>query len=256
MPETATYVYCVVHRTRRPAASRVPRGVPGGGPVQLGRISPALWLVHAGVPLDEYAAERIQARLQDLDWVSEIAVAHEAVVERFVRVTGATVVPMKLFTLFSSPARAVAEMASRRRQLDSVVRRIRGTAEWGVRIARRAQPQPAAAGRPESGTAFLAAKKQVRDEARRHSIEAAGAAEQTMSTLDRIAKASRRQPVPPEASSPPLLDAAFLVTSTKTHRFKQAVRHAAERCRAVGAELTLTGPWPAYNFVAAEDQSR
>jgi hypothetical protein len=146
-------------------------------------------------------------------------------------------------------------MAGRRRHLDSVVRRIRGAAEWGVRIARGAPPDPAALSQPLSGTAFLAAKKQARDAARRHSIAATDAADRTMAVLDRIAKASRRQPIPPQASSPPLLDAAFLVAAGRTNRFKLAVRREAERCRAAGAELTLTGPWPAYNFIAAEGQS-
>ena len=168
MSGTATYVYCVVHRAARPPATRMPAGIPGASPPAIDSIARGLWLVSAAVPLAEYAEQEIERRLQDLEWVSGIALAHEAVVERFSRATAATVIPMKLFTIFTSPARALEEMRRRRPQLESVAKRIRGAEEWGVRIARRSGEAPAAGaasgpsdvaqGRPAaSGTAFLAA---------------------------------------------------------------------------------------------------
>ena len=258
MPGTATYVYCVVRRDRRPAAARLPAGVPAASAPGVVEVSGKWWLVSAEVPLSEYAPDQIQKRLQDLDWVSRIALGHEAVVERFNRLTDATVIPMKLFTMFSGPERARAEMLASRKRLDSVAKRIHGSEEWGIRIARRsapAVPRKPPAQRVSTGAAFLAAKKQARDEARQESAAATEAAEHALVALARLAKDTRRQGAPEGAVTPPLLDVAFLVPSSRRAQFKAAANREAERCRRGGADLTLTGPWPVYNFVQAEGES-
>ncbi|HEX6974258.1 MAG TPA: GvpL/GvpF family gas vesicle protein, partial [Vicinamibacterales bacterium] len=104
--------------------------------------------------------------------------------------------------------------------------------------------------RANSGAAFLAAKKQARDDARAALLASAEAADEAFHLLASAARATRRREGEPQgAASPPLLDAAFLVPSTSIARFKAAARRAAARCADAGAELTLTGPWPAYNFV-------
>lgn len=256
MSGSGTYVYCVVHRGTRPPAARMPPGIAGGSTPAIDPIARGLWLVSAPVPLAEYAEDEIQRRLHDLEWVSRIALAHEAVVERFSRATGATVIPMKLFTIFSSLARALGEMRRRRPQLESVARRIRGTEEWGVRIARQSGSSSTSSpvSRPaRSGTAFLAAKRRARDEAQARAAASIEAAEHAFVVLGRFARETKRQEPPAGATSPPLLDAALLVPSSRKLRFKAAVNREARRCREAGADLTLTGPWPAYNFIQSPD---
>ena len=76
------------------------RGLPGAEPPRLLDAGEQLWLVVATAPVAQYGAAPIERRLQDLDWVSRCAMAHEAVVEDAAR--SGPVVPMKLFTLFSS----------------------------------------------------------------------------------------------------------------------------------------------------------
>ena len=56
----------------------------------------------------------------------------------------------------------------------------------------------------------------------------------------------RREPVSP---SPLLLDGAFLVRITDAEGFEEAVARWAGRLRESACELTLTGPWPPYNFL-------
>jgi hypothetical protein len=53
---------------------------------------------------------------------------------------------------------------------------------------------------------------------------------------------------------PPLLDAAFLVPVRRRARFRALAERAAEDVLQRGGRLTLTGPWPAYNFVSAAGQ--
>jgi hypothetical protein len=100
------------------------------------------------------------------------------------------------------------------------------------------------------GAAFLAAKKRARDDARDAAREAVAAAESAYELLAPFSKlARRRTDAPPSAATPPLLDAAFLVPADRKARFRAAAKRAATSCRVAGVELTLSGPWPAYNFV-------
>jgi hypothetical protein len=52
--------------------------------------------------------------------------------------------------------------------------------------------------------------------------------------------------------SPPLLDAAFLVPAGRRARFTSMARRLAGGSAKTGAQMTLTGPWPAYNFIQNE----
>jgi len=47
-----------------------------------------------------------------------------------------------------------------------------------------------------------------------------------------------------------LLDAAFLLPRRKARAFQAAVRAEAKRLSGRDYQLTLSGPWPAYTFVA------
>jgi hypothetical protein len=225
-------------------------GVPGARRARLLALGRAAWAVAATVPLATYGPGQLDGRLQDLEWVSRVALGHEEVVEQLARMRGATVVPLKVFTLFSDDERAVLELDGSRRQWLEAIRRIKGCTEWGVRVTgRSAAPAPGSRPRPISGVAFLTAKKRALDSARLQSAAAATAADRAFAALARVARESRRRAAPSQAVRPPLLDAAFLVPESGRRRFEAAVARAAAACAEAEAELTLTGPWPAYNFV-------
>jgi len=256
---TAVYLYCVVRSVRRPAASRVPPGLPGGSPPEPQRIAPSLFAVVSYVPLDTYGPPHLEPQLRDLDWVSAIAVAHEAVVEHFARGRAATVVPMKLFTMFSSLDKALDDVGGRRGTIERVMRRIGGCEEWGVRVTRApGTAAPAAGGngsRPASGAAFLLARKQARDAAAAGRAALVECADEVFERLRRRAKDARRRDRASEpGGNPPVLDAAFLVPSGRLSSFKAEARRQAAAVARAGAEMTLSGPWPAYNFVAAVEE--
>lgn len=254
MGNTVVYVYCIIKSTARPSTRRVPKGLPGGTAPSVATLGGGLWLIAADVPLDTYGPGRLDAALRDMEWVGAVAMAHEAVVEHFSRATGATVIPAKLFTMFSTLDRAVADTRARRRGIAAAARRIAGCEEWGVRVVRERAGAP---GRspvqgPATGAAFLAAKKRARDDKIESARAAAAAALAAFDTLSRVARDSRRRDDEPGAAvSPPLLDAAFLVPTARLARFKAAARRAARECGGAGASMTLTGPWPAYNFIQA-----
>ena len=253
---TATYLYCLVQSARRLSVARVPRGLPGATPAVPAPLAERLWVVHSEVPLDQYGPGPLEASLKDLDWVSRIALAHEAVVEHFTALPGATVIPMKLFTMFSNVERALAGMRGQRAELTRVFARLEGCEEWGVRVLRSERQKPAtAAAQPSTGTAFLAARKQARDDTRRAMLAAATAADAVYASLAEIAAEHRRRTSEAPGVVAPLLDAAFLVPTRRRARFQSAAQKVARQVSETGAQMTLTGPWPPYNFVGSLDET-
>lgn len=251
----ATYVYCLVRNAAPPSLDGVPEGLPQTAPVRLLPLDGDLWLVVADAPLPEYGGERIESRLSDLDWVSERALAHERIVEHFA--AAGPVLPMKLFTLFHGDERAVAHLRERREEIEQVLDHIAGRVEWGVRILfredmarQRAVTEAGAGERPASGTGFLLRKKAEKESARDLAARVRAEVDRAWEELARQAvDARRREPVPGEAGARLLLDAAFLVPSGDGADFEAEVRRLAERLAGEACEVTLTGPWPPYNFL-------
>jgi hypothetical protein len=210
--------------------------------------------VVSDVPLSRYGTESLEAQLRDINWVADVGVRHEAVIERLAATAGATVLPMKLFTMFSTAERAVADLRGRRREIAAILRRVRGCQEWGVRVTRIAAAASQKASTPAAtGTAFLAAKKRVRDAVQDRLTRSSAAAEAAFTSLSRHARAAVRREAPHGAVAPPILDAAFLVTAASRRRFQAAAKRADAQCRSAGAALAVTGPWPPYNFISATD---
>ena len=253
---TATYLYCLVKAAKTPSVAQAPDGVPGAGAPDAILVTPALWMVAADVPTDLYTGPGLEHALVDLDRVGRIALGHEAVVEHFAKQSTHTVIPLKLFTMFSSREKAAADIRARKAAIERTMKRIAGAEEWGVRVfpADRSPATSVPADAPAiSGAAFLAAKKQARDVARTARLAAAEAATHVFTRLSAIARdAHQRVDAPATAATPPLLDAAFLVPAEKRAAFQKAAQREAEACQRAGAELALTGPWPAYHFAVAD----
>src|SRR5689334_8625125 len=127
-----TYVYCVVANRARPRLVRRARRLPGMGPVRLLDVERGLFLAVADAPLARYGAEAINRGLGNLDWVSRAALAHQAVIESFAAATA--VLPMKLFTIFTSDERALAHVRGARARIAAAVGRVANQQEWGVRV--------------------------------------------------------------------------------------------------------------------------
>lgn len=253
-PDAAIYLYCLVQAAGRPSLAGVPRGLPGLGPLRVIPAGEGLWLVAAPAPLAQYDGAQIERHLRDLDWVALRGAAHARVVEHFAR--RLTTLPMRLFTLFSGEERAVSHVRRAEGRVRRALGRVDGCREWGVRVrldpalARRhgaPSARPAAARR--SGTHFLLAKKEERDVARALVREGRAAVETAFETLSELAEGIRRRPAAELEGSRVVLDAAVLVPARQVARFKRTVRQSAAALAARGYRLTLTGPWPAYNFV-------
>jgi hypothetical protein len=251
-----TYLYCLVRGARKPAVRRGAGGLPGAGAVRALDAGEALWLIATDVNEREYDERAIAAGLQDLEWVSARAVGHEAVIERFL--AAPAVLPMQLFTMFKTDARALEYVARNRRRIDRLLDRIAGHVEWGVRLTWDEQAARAAveeAHRPRGaagGAAYLARKRDLHDVKRKQLADARAIATRVFKDLSRQATDAVRRTSTEQAApgSRLLLDAAFLVPAKRAGAFKTALRRQAGNLESSGLAVALTGPWPAYNFIA------
>ena len=259
MSKTAVYVFCVIAAARRPRVPAKTRPLPDLGPVRILDVDGGTYLVVADAPLSRYSEDAINRGLADLEWVSRAAVAHESVIESFVDQTA--ILPMKLFTIFTSDARALEHIARQRTRIASLVKRVANHQEWGVRLvldraaAERASAsigkRRAAAPAGASGAAYLTRKKAQRDAA----VELASRARDIVAGLyDRLearSKLAKRRAASelPVKGGPLLLDAAFLVPKGRAASFKALAAREARTLAKQGYAMAVSGPWPPYTFV-------
>jgi len=248
---TLSYVFCLVRSARRPTLRGSTDGMPGGGGLRAIEVGGGLWAIVQSVPGAEYGEAALARDLQNLDWVGPRAIAHERVIESFL--SAAALLPMQLFTLFTSDDRVVDHVRSDRARIGRILKRIEKKVEWGVRLTwnERAALEKAASKTVRTGTEFLTRKRDVLDVSRKRLAEARTAANRIYKAIDRQAAASQRRTSLERAApgSRLLLDAAFLVPVAKSGAFKTAVREQTRALRGTGIETSVTGPWPAYNFI-------
>lgn len=251
MSATLSYVFCLVRSARRPTLRGTTDGMPGGGGLRAIEVGEGLWAIVESVPGAEYGEAALERGLQKIDWVGPRAIAHERVIESFL--SAAALLPMQLFTLFTSDDRVVEHVRSDRARIGRILKRIEKKVEWGVRLTWNEQAAfEKASSRPvRTGTEFLARKRDVLDVSRKRLAEARTAANRVYKAIDRQAAASQRRTSLERATpgSRLLLDAAFLVPVAKSGAFKTAVREQTRALRGTGIETSVTGPWPAYNFI-------
>jgi hypothetical protein len=253
---SAVYLYGLLKSAKPVDVTKAPAGLAGVSKPRVIDAGGGWSLLVADAPLKLYDVAVIDAKLRDLDWVSARAGEHDAVLEYMLGV--GTVVPAPLFTLFSSEARAMADIEKRRRSLDRVAERIAGCEEWSLRIlldekrarARAEAPLPK---KKVSGTAFLERKKAIEDTRRKTGIRGAVEAEELFASLSKLAKKAVRRPAPNrDLAARVFLDAVFLVPQKAVTKLKTAVGKVAPGLVDEGFDITLSGPWPAYSFIGSK----
>lgn len=246
---SATYVFALVAHRHRPVLPRTLPLLPQGTRPALLAVKPRWWLVVCDVPLSTYGTESLERRMSDLEWISTVALAHEAVVEAFLSVDA--LLPLKLFTIFSTPARAAQHFLEREAQLAGVVDRVANADEWGVRLAVRprsradARPAPAV---PSGGAGYLQGKKARYQAAASRQVRVRELATELFDSLSGLSS-DARQRRDARTQGALVLDAAFLVPRAGARRLKSALARYAASLTPEGVELTVTGPWPPYSFV-------
>lgn len=252
--EHAWYLYGVVA-----ADTRLTGALPGVDPAhQVTMLTEgALAAVASQVPLEEFGEARLREHLADMIWVETIARAHEAVLDGVQE--QATVIPMRMCTVYRTEG-GIREMLSRESEpLHDAIDRLDGKAEWGLKVftdfARAGDGiHNVDAGAGEGSGAAYMERIRTERELRERAMEVAEAA--AAEIHDRLsAVAGDAQTIPlqrPEVSGhggDMILNGVYLVADDAAPAFYEAAEALRSEFEIHGIELTLTGPWPAYNFV-------
>jgi hypothetical protein len=256
--EEILYLYGVM-RADAPTPANA-SGVGPDSPVGL-VVAGDLAAVISRVPASEFGDEHLKQNLERMEWLERTARRHEAVLETIRE--HATVIPMRMCTLFRS-AESVREMLEREYEpLERALDRLIGRNEWGVKalvdlavVRRRLATDTGASMAPDlaaSGRGYLESKQAERrsaNETRAWVRETATAVHEALTAA--AASASRNPPQPRELTGyedEMVLNGAYLVADDEVERFSALVAELDERHRPEGLRLELTGPWPPYNFV-------
>ena len=233
---------------RAPSVRGVPGSVPGAGAPRILAIDRDIWAVAAAAPLQRFSSEALQEEMQDVEGISRHAVAHAAVIEFFFR--RAPVIPLKLFTLFSSDESARTHVRSRLTSLRKMFAALRGFEEWGVRIIA-GEAEADAARTMESGRDYLRLKSRLHGETAAPSRATVRAVDGALRSVGRLAADKRRDTFPPPGQGRPYVNgASFLVKATRRSEWKKHVARIAASLAEQGHQLEMTGPWPPYHFVS------
>lgn len=219
-----------------------------------------LTAVCSEVTAEEFSQETIDRRSGDLEWLGRIGWAHQRVNQTLS--TQKAIVPMRAFTLFSSPEKVTEFLDADSATLISTLDRVEGREEWTFRLDFDAANWDRALvhrvdslreldeeiSRAPAGKAYLLRKKL--DDAKKNA-----AREAETSLLTEIESELRGLVDAPllvesrerRAGSSPQI--TLLLRRGDDEKLKSLESELASRHGSEGVSFTVTGPWPPYSFV-------
>ncbi|MEV6804915.1 GvpL/GvpF family gas vesicle protein [Streptomyces sp. NPDC051132] len=245
------YVYAVCRPFGTPLQAEL-TGVGGAPPALLHHHG--LVAVVSTVPEADFCEDALKAHLEDLDWLSATARAHQGVVDALTTVT--TPLPLRLATVFRDDSAVRTMIEAREDHFRSLLDRLDGRVEWGVKVYIEAEPEPAEpvpAGpqaKPGSGREYLRRRRE-RGQAREETWQRAeGFARSLHERLAGRAEDVRlhapQNSALSGAAGKNVLNAAYLVSRAHSEEFVELVDRTKDE--ESGIRVELTGPWAAYSF--------
>ncbi|MFE5814297.1 GvpL/GvpF family gas vesicle protein [Streptomyces sp. NPDC056479] len=254
------YVYAVC-RPFRSALQAQLTGVAGAPPKQL--THHGLVAVVSTVPEADFAEAPLRAHLEDLDWLTVTARAHQQVIDALTAVT--TPLPLRLATVFRDDSGLRTMMEAREEDFRRVLDRLEGRVEWGVKVYVERAPteatEPTEPGpsdrKAESGRDYLRRRRtqtRAHEDVWQRATEFSGRLHETLSAFaeDRRLHAPQSATLS-AASGQNVLNAAYLVPRADSEEFVELVDR--EKDDVPGIRVELTGPWAAYSFTGEFGQN-
>ncbi|MFF3328113.1 GvpL/GvpF family gas vesicle protein [Streptomyces sp. NPDC002888] len=245
------YVYAVCRPLGAPLQAEL-TGVVG---------APARMLPHHGliavvshVPERDFAEKPLHAHLEDLDWLSDTARAHQGVIDALTVVT--TPLPLRLGTVFRDDSGVRVMIEAREDEFRRTLDRLEGRVEWGVKVY--AEPEPEQTEQPAekaaSGRDYLRQRRRhvrANEDMWQKAEEFATRLHEKLSAYAEDSKLHAPQNAALSGvSGRNVLNAAYLVPRRDSEEFVELVDRTKDdtRAEASGMRVELTGPWAAYSF--------
>ncbi|WP_405774189.1 GvpL/GvpF family gas vesicle protein [Streptomyces sp. NBC_01538] len=237
-------------------------GVAGAPPELLAHRG--LVAVVSTVPEEDFAEEPLRRRMEDLDWLTATARAHQSVIDALTAVT--TPLPLRLATVFrdDSGVRAMTEERGDdfRRALD----RLDGRVEWGVKVYLEKADETdgekdsssvssaSSASSARTGREYLRQRRRrvrTNEDRWRHAEIFASELHRTLSDhAENVRLHAPQNSVLSGATGQNVLNAAYLVARSDSEQFIELVDRTKSDADAAtsGLRVELTGPWAVYSF--------
>ncbi len=256
------YVYGVVRADTPPETFAGAGGVDPTQPVALvdeGAVAAVVSLVS----LDEFGADAIAENLRVADWVAAKVRAHDDVLGAAVGRT--PVVPFRFGAIYAEEE-SVRSMLRERSDLAERLDRLAGRTEVGVKgyvdrgrvRARLAAERGIGDDAPQTGRAYMERRRldrELDEEIReRAALWAKASHERLADAADDARSSPARQDETSSSGGQMFLNGAYLVREDAADTFRAALAELEEHMRAEGVTYELTGPWPAYSFVADDEE--
>jgi hypothetical protein len=238
-----------------------------GSAVRIVSVGPVSAVI-SDVPADVYDPANIDERLKDLAWVAQQGVAHETVVAWFV--DNAQILPVSLFTMYSSVQALQDAVFPRSPELASELKRLSNKREWDIKIsfdekklqqhAGKLSPRIAlldkAIAESTPGKRYLLEKKRA-DLLKDEVLGAAHVmANEALDYARSDAELTRILPIPRTTEIlPVILHAALLIDRRVESKLAETLERERSRLERHGLTLQYSGPWAPYRFTGDDDRA-
>lgn len=219
---------------------------------------------------ERYSAGEIERGTENVEWLAPRAVAHDRVLTWLS--DHGPVVPLPIFSLFSTDEAVRRTLREKRVELQSALRRVERGREYALRVYRidaelatvaaehstRLAELERSAAAASPGQRYLLERKL--DAERKKELHGIGAsiARQIASALrpfavETVETRVAARAVRPDAEGTLILDIAFLVDRGKLEDFQRALTEIVAKHGGRGFRFDFTGPWPPYHFAQPSD---
>lgn len=191
----------------------------------------------------EYGAD-LERNIENLDWLAEASVRHQRVVAELARER--TILPARFGTVFLTEKTLAADVARRKKDMESALRRLADADEWGVKVFRVERPVQAAMS-AATGRDYLSQKAALLKPA--GSPQVAPEIRELAAALSKVA--ADAVPAGKVSSGQRGLEwqASFLVRRADRKKWDEVLARYARRW-GYERRIECTGPWPPYSFVS------
>jgi hypothetical protein len=220
-----------------------------GLPVEAIRRGP-LTVLFSRVPAARFDEAALRSGLEDMSRLEALARGHEHVLDG--ALDGGPVVPFRLCTLYERDEGIEAMLEERHDELLAELDRVRGKAEWSVKVLHRPAERVGAAEPATSGTDYLARRRRAREDTAAAAEVVNAAATVVHEALRGLAEdAAVVRPQDRRLSGlegEMVLNGAYLVADDRSAGFRATLEDLAARHEPYDLHFTLSGPWPAHHF--------
>ena len=197
-----------------------------------------------------YFKKELQEALKKPQIMEKVLTEHQSMLDRLMRKT--TVIPFQFGTILKDQQAAADHLKSAYTKYQKLLKDFKDRQEWGVRVFA-TQTNREDTQKSSSGTAYLLRKKQEEEEEKDTNERLVSFSGEILNSLKELAfeyKVTKSAQRFSEKGELLISVFAFLIPKSKIRKFNQKFAMLGKKYQEFGLRLTISGPWPAYNFIS------